>query len=675
MEVIEFKLISEFKPIVLETINGSNISNPEIYDLYMIEELNKLTTHYTPNLNNTNNITISSIYQNRFDFVVGKLNKLNPLIMIENMLCQVKVGGHLIVTFDYNEIQTEMKSIEKKLVTNLDRSITTHHTNVGLLIIKKHPTISVILNTFNRLKYLNEQINAVSNQTIKPIEIYIWNNSPQQILISQQDRPNISTTVFNASTNMGVWSRFFAGFNCRGKYIAVFDDDTIPGEQWFQNCLNCMKIQKGLYGTTGYKFGYGGYHENVRVGWLKGNQNIEEVDIIGHAWFFKKKWLKHFPNEIPDIHYQIYDQIKTDSNFNLCGEDIHLSYTLKRYGAIRSFVPPQTTSCPKMCGSIMGFKYGTDEAALSLRPGMDDKFETVFKHWVYRLGHSLTLYEEIINCDQVIGPFQYEWIKTYQLLRQKKNFALIRFGDGELCLMKGIKIKNDTQASSIDGWIWTNDHISQLGKDLSKISENTPDPNIYYGFATSDNIVQFRTFYNFFKQCLFSIKNIVYANQFINSNYVLTDEFIFSDLYKKKLGKVVVVCNNSCKSYVDQHGYCWITEAIYFPDDIANWWEINHIIWKSNMIELAKKYTNTLFMFAVGPLSKVLINLMYHTNPNNRYVDMGSALDLVLKNSITRGYQLKNNHYSTHSDKVIKFCDNEDGLNSEINVCEIVYNK
>ena len=39
--------------------------------------------------------------------------------------------------------------------------------------------ITVILNCYKRPEYLKEQIESIENQTIKPKEIWIWYNNPE----------------------------------------------------------------------------------------------------------------------------------------------------------------------------------------------------------------------------------------------------------------------------------------------------------------------------------------------------------------------------------------------------------------------------------------------------------------------------------------------------------------
>ena len=141
-----------------------------------------------------------------------------------------------------------------------------------------------------------------------------------------------------------------------------------------------MKEKEGLYGTTGYRF-KSSYFDAVRIGWLKGNNNIEEVDIIGHAWFIKKEWMKYYVNDLPHI-----------DGFLLMGEDIHLSYTLLKYGNIRSYVARQPTNDKELFGSIKGLEYGGEKnIAISYKNGAKERFEKVYAHWINFLGHKLVL--------------------------------------------------------------------------------------------------------------------------------------------------------------------------------------------------------------------------------------------------------------------------------------------
>ena len=104
--------------------------------------------------------------------------------------------------------------------------------------------ITAILTLYKRPQYLEEQLIAIQNQTIPPKEIFILKNTVENI-----NFPNISSnllknvTIIDSSKNFGVWGRFALGLLANTKYICVFDDDTIPGRKWFENCLTSMNIK------------------------------------------------------------------------------------------------------------------------------------------------------------------------------------------------------------------------------------------------------------------------------------------------------------------------------------------------------------------------------------------------------------------------------------------------
>ena len=148
-----------------------------------------------------------------------------------------------------------------------------------------------------------------------------------------------------SSENKGVWERFrFALQYAKSKYVCIFDDDTIPGCRWLENCMTEMLKQEGLYGTIGIVMekpaDYPKYNSYFRVGWDGQLNYTAEVDFVGHSWFLKKEWLKELfkaPNEI--------------QKYKRAGEDMSLSYQLLKKG-IKTFIPPHPKGNEEMFGSI-----------------------------------------------------------------------------------------------------------------------------------------------------------------------------------------------------------------------------------------------------------------------------------------------------------------------------------
>ena len=212
--------------------------------------------------------------------------------------------------------------------------------------------ITVILNCYKRPEYLKEQIEAIENQTIKPKEIWIWYNSPE-------DREQINLNekygkykIIQSNHNFKFHARFALGLLAQTEYVCFFDDDTIPGRLWFENCLKTMDVVgDSILGTTGVILNEFKYDNNIKVGW-NGNTSEEpvEVDLVGHSWFLKQENLK----------YLWYEKPESLEN----GEDIQLSYLCQKYGNIPTFVPPHGKNL-ETWGSLpqKGSLYGNDKNA------------------------------------------------------------------------------------------------------------------------------------------------------------------------------------------------------------------------------------------------------------------------------------------------------------------------
>jgi len=220
--------------------------------------------------------------------------------------------------------------------------------------------ITVILNGYKRGNQLNEQLEALESQTVKPDEILLWYNNPGDDTPINYDI-GTKIPVAYCNYNFGVWARFAFALNAKSEYVCIFDDDTIPGSRWLENCMSTMKVKEGLLGTVGLLYTnpnpptLSSYYEHYhRFGWPTGgnNETVVEVDLVGHSWFFKKEWLSYMWRELPNPKY------------NTCGEDMHFSYMLQKYANIPTYVPPHPISDKSLWGSLKGGEYGGDQNSL-----------------------------------------------------------------------------------------------------------------------------------------------------------------------------------------------------------------------------------------------------------------------------------------------------------------------
>lgn len=214
--------------------------------------------------------------------------------------------------------------------------------------------ITAILNGYKRPEYLETQLNAIKGQTVKPEKIMLWQNAGSEFSSDITD----GITHVKSNENFGVWARFAFALNATTEYICIFDDDTIPSPKWFENCLNTIKTNNGLLGAIGVRFkSMNSYQPITRFGWSDNhNINTVEVDIVGHAWFFRREWLSYFWRELPNT-----------NDSKLVGEDMHFSFMLQKYGNIKTYVPPHPPNDKSLWGGNLqlGWQMGTDKHAIS----------------------------------------------------------------------------------------------------------------------------------------------------------------------------------------------------------------------------------------------------------------------------------------------------------------------
>lgn len=206
--------------------------------------------------------------------------------------------------------------------------------------------VSVILNGYNRGYLLNKQIESVRNQTLKPNEIMIWYNKgeKEQIKINDHD-----IKVVYSDFNFKFHGRFAFALLAKSDYISIFDDDVIPGKMWLEHSLEYCKKLNGIIGSSGVYLKSDNYENNIKYGYngVRNINDVKEVDLVGHTWVFKREWLHYMWIEYP---------VSWDN-----GEDIQFSYSCKKYGNIKTYVPPLTENKDNWGNS--NIRYGADEFA------------------------------------------------------------------------------------------------------------------------------------------------------------------------------------------------------------------------------------------------------------------------------------------------------------------------
>lgn len=213
--------------------------------------------------------------------------------------------------------------------------------------------ISVILNVYKRPNMLERQIQAIKNQStqIKSENIHVWYNKSN---VSQYLPIDKKINTYTCNWNTKFWGRYTIPLLLKTPYIAMFDDDILPQVDWFKNCLDTIEKPEtnGILGGSGVVIHKNGYVPNNKFGWNGvHSSNIERVDLVGHATFYRQEWSK----------YIWYEKPYTFEN----GEDIMFSYLAQKYGSINTFTPPHPENNRNLwsCDPVIGNSIGCDENA------------------------------------------------------------------------------------------------------------------------------------------------------------------------------------------------------------------------------------------------------------------------------------------------------------------------
>ena len=210
--------------------------------------------------------------------------------------------------------------------------------------------ITTILNCYRRPYYLKEQLEAIRNQTSKSDEVWLWVNHHEDN--KDWDFKDYGfDKIVRSDHNFKFHGRFALANLIRTRYVSIFDDDTVPGVNWYTNCLNVMN-EKGpsILGGVGLIFNSNTYWEHRREGWPSENQATVEVDLVGHAWFFPRQILGTF----------WLQPISLDN----C-EDLQLSYFAQKYAGIKTYCPPHPKEDKSMWSSLKAWEMGVDSKASS----------------------------------------------------------------------------------------------------------------------------------------------------------------------------------------------------------------------------------------------------------------------------------------------------------------------
>jgi GT2 family glycosyltransferase len=199
-----------------------------------------------------------------------------------------------------------------------------------------------IVGAYNGVENIPRILNHLSMQTRKPREVIVWiNKHPTKTIDTdwlQRKYPGIQ--IIDTNQNYGVYGRFTASSLLKSKYAMVFDDDTVPGQLWAENCMITLdKVgENSIIGATGVTMKSDAYTHHEKFGNDRDTMEITECDLVGHCWLYRKDLVKYMFDEDPV------------SVMN--GEDVHFSASAQINEGIKTYVPAQPNALPELHGSM-----------------------------------------------------------------------------------------------------------------------------------------------------------------------------------------------------------------------------------------------------------------------------------------------------------------------------------
>ena len=209
--------------------------------------------------------------------------------------------------------------------------------------------LTVLLTVFKR-KTLGLQLKALSAQSIAPKQVVVYHDEnhrkiPKRSLL----RRGISVT--ENSFNTKFIGRFAYLINAPTEWVAVMDDDIIPGAFCLENYLAQAEHTGGIIGGMGRIARSNPLKDDLTqppdVG-IRPDPVL--VDFVGHMWLFRKD--------------QLFDMFAFPPVTYATGEDMHLCFSSKLRSGVPSFAGGQRSD-DESCDTSMN-KYAADEHAAYL---------------------------------------------------------------------------------------------------------------------------------------------------------------------------------------------------------------------------------------------------------------------------------------------------------------------
>ena len=210
-----------------------------------------------------------------------------------------------------------------------------------------------------------------------------------------------------------------------------------------------------------------------------------------------------------------------------------------------------------------------------------------------------------------------EFDKLLSRLKSNQHFAFVRFGDGEMHVIKNIDF-------SCKQWQVPFEFIAEF-RQLLCDALNYNHNNYYIGLPCGccESLDGFRQHIN--QQFNLSKTSQTFSGLFNNAMFKRVRNELVPCI---KHYPIVLIANKNTKlKLLKKHGF---NIKKFFPIPMNAWQQHDALL--NDIIEYTKNNNikDHLFLFCAGPVSNILIHQIHKIHPTNTYIDFGSSIDKEL---------------------------------------------
>ena len=208
--------------------------------------------------------------------------------------------------------------------------------------------VSILINTFNSEKFIEDCITSCIKQTYKNIEIVVWDNSSKDntVKIVQKFKDNrVKLFESNIHTSLGE-ARFEAIKYLKGEYIAILDSDDLADVNRIQNQISIVNNNSEIYLVSGWMrvINEDGATKYIHKPNTNNNFFYQEIlwrnPLIHSSFFFRSSLLKEnytYPNFLKNFQdfYLLINLVKDKKKIFvyegiLGSQRIHINNSIKK---------------------------------------------------------------------------------------------------------------------------------------------------------------------------------------------------------------------------------------------------------------------------------------------------------------------------------------------------------